>query len=76
LLSIPILLGSGLKKLFDVRGDLFNGDLGLPLLVGSLVAFAVGLFSINFLIKYLKNHNLNVFIWYRLALAGLVFILV
>ena len=75
LLSIPILLGSGLKKLFEMRSEIFSGDLGGELILGSFFAFFVGLLSINFLFKYLKTHSLNVFIIYRLILAGLIFII-
>lgn len=74
LLSIPILVGSGLKKVLEVRHDLFTSDLGSSLLLGSFVAFLTGLFAINFLIKYLKNNNLNVFIWYRIWLAIAIFL--
>lgn len=75
LLSVPILFGAGLKKLFEVRGDLLGGDFGLSLFLGSITAFVVGLISISFLIKYLKNHNLNLFIWYRIALSVAIFFL-
>lgn len=74
LLSIPVLLGAGLKKLFDVRQALFSTDFGLPLLLGCVVSFITGLLAINFLIKYLKTHNLNVFIWYRIVLAIIIFL--
>ncbi|MFZ2522829.1 MAG: undecaprenyl-diphosphatase UppP [Minisyncoccia bacterium] len=74
LLSIPILLGSGLKKMIEVRHDILSSDFGIQLLLGSLTAFVVGYLSIKFLITYLKNHNLNVFIWYRVALALLILI--
>ncbi len=69
LLSVPILVGSGLKKLFEIRSVVLDSGQGSVLLVGSVTAFLVGLVSINFLIKYLKNHNLNVFVWYRVVLA-------
>lgn len=72
LLSVPILLGSGLKKLFEVRQEIFTSAFGSSLLIGSAVAFVVGLLSINFLIKYLRGHNLNLFIWYRIALAVII----
>lgn len=75
LLSIPILIGSGLKKLFEVKSLLFTTGFGLPLLTGSITAFVVGFISINFLIKYLKKHSLNVFIWYRVALALVLFLI-
>ncbi|MSR72999.1 undecaprenyl-diphosphatase UppP [Candidatus Parcubacteria bacterium] len=69
LLSVPILLGSGLKKLFDLGA---SGTVDTSLVVGSLVAFVVGLASIHFLIKYLQKHTLNVFIVYRILLAVVV----
>ncbi len=69
LLSLPVLFGAGLKKLFDVRHILFTTGYGSSLFLGSIVAFITGLIAINFLIKYLKNHNLTLFIWYRIALS-------
>ncbi len=74
LLSIPILFGAGLKKVFEVRNELFSANFISPIILGSLVAFISGLFSISFLIKYLKTHNLNVFIWYRVVLAIVLFL--
>jgi len=71
-LSIPILLGSGAKKLLEV--DILNTSFGLDLLIGSLTAFFVGLLVIHYFIKYMKNHNLNVFIFYRIALAIILII--
>jgi undecaprenyl pyrophosphate phosphatase UppP len=56
-------LTDALKKLFEIRNDLFTTDIGSPLLFGSITAFITGLVAINFLIKYLRNHDLNVFIW-------------
>jgi len=69
LLSLPVLFGAGLKKLVDVRHELFLPGFGTPLLFGSITAFIVGLVSINFLLKYLKTHNLNIFIMYRVVVA-------
>lgn len=73
LLSIPILLGSGVKKLLDLSA---SGDLssqGVPLLLGAVAAFVSGLWAISFLISYLKSHPLTPFIWYRVALALAIF---
>ena len=75
LLSLPILFGAGLKKLFEVRSELLSTDLGVSLLLGSVTAFVTGLIAINFLIKYLKNHNLNLFIYYRIALSIAILLL-
>ena len=73
LLSVPIILGSGLKKLFELET---GNSIGLPLVAGSLVAFIVGLSAIHFLMRYLKTRTLWVFMWYRLALAAVVLLLV
>lgn len=75
LLSVPVLIGAGLKKVLEVRHDILNSAFGSSLLIGSLVAFVTGLVAINFLIKYLKNNNLDVFIWYRIGLAIAIFLL-
>ena len=74
LLSVPVLVGAGLKKLLEVRSEIFSSGFGLHLLVGSIVSFVVGLFAIHFLITYLKKHNLNLFIWYRVILAIALFL--
>jgi len=62
-LSFPIIFGSGLKKAIEMPSI----DAGL--IYASIVAFLVGLAAIHFLIKYLKNHSLRVFVWYRIVLA-------
>jgi undecaprenyl-diphosphatase len=73
LLSFPILFGSGLKKMLDLST---GGLIDAPLIVGSVVAFLVGLASIHFLIVYLRTHTLNVFIVYRIVLAILVLLFI
>jgi undecaprenyl-diphosphatase len=75
LLSIPILLGAGMKKFLEIKSEVFSGPFFSPLLVGSIVSFFVGLLAIHFLITYLKNHNLNIFIWYRIGLAIAIFLI-
>jgi len=69
ILAFPILLGSGLKKLFDLNSSGVLFEVGPELLLGSVVSFVVGLCAIHFLIKYLKNHSLKIFIYYRILLA-------
>lgn len=72
LLSIPIITGSGLKKLVDV---LQSGSLDASwttLAVGFFSAFFVGYLCIRFLLRYLAKHTLALFAWYRIALAAVV----
>lgn len=74
LLSLPIITGSGLKKLVDVvqAGGADNSLLNIG--IGFVAAFAVGLACIRFLLSYLKRHSLYAFVWYRLALAAIVIV--
>lgn len=69
LLSVPIILGSGLKEFVGLAktGVLVTNNLNI--FFGSLTAFVVGLFAIDFLMKFLKNNSLNAFIYYRVILA-------
>ena len=72
LLAIPILIGSGVKKFLDLGSTGVLGSIGGELIAGSLVSFIFGLVVIRFLITYLKNNSFNLFICYRLVLAGLI----
>lgn len=71
LLSIPIILLAGGKKLFDVIGGGAGGRLDL-ILIGGLTAAVVGYFTIKFLLRYLASHRLNIFAYYRFALAAVI----
>ncbi len=72
LLSLPIITGSGLKKLVDVLKDGTGGIEALPLMIGFSVSFIVGIVCIHYLLAYLKKHTLYAFVWYRCILALLV----
>jgi undecaprenyl-diphosphatase len=72
LLSIPIIFGSGLKKFLEIiQTGSFATD-NLNLFFGSLTAFVVGIFAIEFLMRFLKKYPLNIFIYYRVILATVV----
>ena len=74
LLSFPIIFGSGIKKMFELSANGVLNDLGYSLFLGAASAFIVGMFTIHYLLKYLKNHTLSVFIWYRVVLALILFV--
>lgn len=76
LLSFPIIAGSGLKKLFELFGQGYVADFGLPLLVAFVASFVVGMAVIHWLLRYLRTHTLLPFAWYRLGLAALVAVLI
>lgn len=76
LLSFPIILGAGLKKVLELEGaGVFASDT-LPLALGGLAAFVSGMLAIHYLIRFLKNHTLLVFVAYRVAIAVVVLLLI
>lgn len=74
LLAIPIILGSGLKKLFDLGLSGVLSSIGPELLLGSIVAFVSGVAAIHALLLFVRTQPLYVFVAYRLLLAGLIFV--
>jgi undecaprenyl-diphosphatase len=70
LLSIPAVVLSGLFELRKV------GDGSMPIAgtaVATVVSFVVGYASIAWLLKFLVRHSTLVFVYYRVALGGILF---
>ncbi len=78
LLSAPVIAGAGLKSLVEIfvgaqTGAIAQGDLILfP--IGFIAGAITGYFCIRFLMNYVQKHTMNVFVYYRLALAVLVIV--
>ena len=68
--------GASLLKIVKafVKGAHFTGAEISILAVGMIVAFAVSLFVIRFLMNYIKRHDFKVFGWYRIALGIIVLV--
>lgn len=76
LLSLPIILGSGLKKLLELTHTSMAGNEWSMIALAAIIAFVTGLASIHYLLKFLKSHTLVPFVVYRVALALVVLALV
>jgi undecaprenyl-diphosphatase len=72
LLATPIILGATLINL----PDLFAAKNLTIVLIGVLVSFLSGLFAINFLMNYLKQKDLTLFIIYRVILGIIILVIV
>lgn len=77
LLSTPVVLGAGLKKLYDVlqEGGIPSDQL-LGFVVGFLAAGISGFLCIAFLMRYLQRNTTFPFIAYRVLLGILLLVLV
>ncbi|AHF06663.1 undecaprenyl-diphosphatase UppP [Desulfitobacterium metallireducens] len=71
LMSTPIIMGAGLLSVRHLQPS----DINLAFAIGIITAFIVGLFSISFLLRYLKTSNFKIFVGYRFFI-GLGVILV
>lgn len=73
LLAIPVMFGASLLKLVKFGFDFSSNELTI-LLTGMLVAFAVSIIVIKFLMNYIKKHDFKIFGWYRIVLGIVVLI--
>ncbi len=76
LLSAPIIAGAGLKSAWEVVQGLRSGAIpasGLILFpIGFAAAAVSGYFCIKFLLRYLQEHSVAVFTYYRWVLAAVI----
>lgn len=70
-LAIPVMFGASLLKLIKYGFHFTAGEFGL-LILGMVVAFAVSIFAIKFLMKYIKTHDFKVFGYYRIILGVII----
>lgn len=68
-LGLPVIIGAGLFEAMKNMDALTSGGLDAGLLLGLVTAFVTGIVSMHYLLRFLRNHKLTVFAWYRIALA-------
>lgn len=72
LLGIPAVVAAAAKEGLKLRHVGLTGDQAQIFAVGILTSAIVGYLSIRFLLQYLATHRLDLFAYYRLALAAAV----
>jgi undecaprenyl-diphosphatase len=75
LLGIPVTAGAGVFQLRRLLRDGVPVDERAAFALGVFCSLVVGLLAIRFLLRYVRQHSLNLFVYYRLAL-GLIVLLV
>lgn len=74
LLAVPTMLAATVLDLFETSSA-FRPDEWLMLAVGFIVSFVVALFSIAWLLKFVRSHTFIPFGIYRIIIAALFFII-
>ena len=73
-LAVPVMFGASFLKIIKY-GFHFTGIEVMILLSGMITAFIVSMIVIKVFMKYVKEHNFNVFGWYRIVLGIFVLLL-
>lgn len=70
-LAVPVMFGISALKLIKI-GFAMTASEAVILILGMIVAFAVSILVIKFLMGYIKKHDFQLFGWYRIVLGVLV----
>lgn len=73
-LAIPTMVAATSLDLIKTDVSVWTSSNLVTLLIGFLVSFATAYVAIRWLIKFVQNHNFNIFGWYRIILALLFFV--
>ena len=73
-LSIPALFGASILGARDILDN--NIDFNFIILVSILLSFIFSFLTIKFLLRYLKKFSLNIFVYYRIVLSMILFLIV
>lgn len=75
-LGIPVMCGASLLKIlkYFLDGNVFTGEQWFILLFGMLVSFIVAVYTIKYLMGYIKKHDFTVFGYYRIVLGIVVLV--
>ncbi|WP_349946812.1 undecaprenyl-diphosphate phosphatase [Lacrimispora sp. BS-2] len=72
-LGIPVMFGASLLKVVKY-GLNFTGPQIFYLILGMVVAFVVSIYSIKFLMGYIRQHDFKFFGYYRIVLGAVVLV--
>ena len=71
--AVPVMFGLSAIKILKFGLDFTSAELVI-LLVGMVVAFAVSVLVIKFLMSYIKKKDFTVFGWYRIVLGAVIIV--
>lgn len=73
-LGIPVMAGASLLKIvkYFAAGNVFTGSQIFYTVLGMVIAFGVSIYSIQFLMSYVRKHDFKFFGYYRIVLGVIV----
>ena len=76
LLSLPVIAGAGLYKGVQLIGDGLPAGMAGPFVAGMVSSAISGFLVIAFLLRYLRRHDFALFMWFRIAVAALIIVVI
>jgi len=76
LLSVPVIGGAAAYKALQVAKDGLPAGTAMPFVAGIASAAISGMIAIWFVLRYLKRHNFNLFVLYRIVVGVAILILI
>jgi undecaprenyl-diphosphatase len=74
LLGVPAILAAAVKEGFDLVRTGLGGEAAVLFAVGMTTSAVVGYLTVKYFLRYLASHRVDVFAYYRLALAAAVIV--
>jgi undecaprenyl-diphosphatase len=74
LMSIPAILAAAAKEALELREMALGAQDAALFTVGMVSSAVVGYLTVKYFIRFLATHRLDVFAWYRVALAAATFV--
>ena len=71
-MSAPVTAAAAGLSIAEAAGEGMEGHEATLFLAGSISSAAVGYLAIRFLLRFLANHTLRIFAYYRFVLAAAV----
>jgi len=69
--AVPVMFGATILDLAKSSGNLSTSDIPF-FAVGMITSYLTAMFAITYFLKYVQNHSLAIFGYYRIALAAIV----
>jgi undecaprenyl-diphosphatase len=76
LLSLPVIAGAGVYKGVQLIGEGLPPGMAGPFVAGMLASAVSGFLVIAFLLRYLRRHDFALFMWFRIAVAALIVVVI
>jgi undecaprenyl-diphosphatase len=74
LLAVPTMTVATLYTLLKKHKELSLDSIS-PIIIGTIISFAVALLVIRFMLSYVRKHSFNIFGWYRI-IVGIILIII